>query len=317
MRMLTHVGALVPSFLGPLTCALVMTVMLTPTPSALALAPANTAKKPDSSAVSDGAALAARDSAAVLAKGRWQVGIFNPLAYGLTDTITIETHPLILAASPNFTVRHASYEIMGWRVSHEYSLSMPYLAMTKQLPVGLGGYFFPACKVTAADPSKANSCDQAGLILVPSLGGKASFGSRNIWTVRAEISIGVPLSGKLGRPLEHIPPADLLFAPATYGSRTRIGVRYDHAIGRTMRMSGELNGYLVGPSELPRRNPFTLTAHWGFDIALSAHSRFTIGLLYMNSDQRRKVVEEVDGRPQRVPVRSHDVYPTIDFIFGG
>ena len=282
-----------------------------------AMTPARLATAATQASSAKTAPLPGRDSARLPGKGRWTVGIFNPLEIGITDKISIETHPLLLIASPNVTVRHSTFKFGGWRLTQEYGLNMPRLGVTSALPLGVAGYFTPDCKVTAHDPSKANSCDQGGWVLVPSLGAKLSTGARHIWTIRAEVAVGLPLSGELWRPLEHIPPADLLFAPITYGFRARLGGRYDRALTDRLRLTGEANIYLVGASAKPYRNPLTVTGHIGIDIAVGSASRFTVGVMYTNSDQRKKDVETVDGRPQRVPVRNHDFYPTIDFIFGG
>ncbi|MCO4763171.1 MAG: hypothetical protein KC502_16760 [Myxococcales bacterium] len=275
------------------------------------------AMEPPQKSLPESHVLPARDSARLPGAGHYSIGIFNPLEYGVSDKLSLVTHPLLLVASPNVTARVRHGEVAGWRLTGEYGLSVPYAAMGSELPLGLGGWLFPACKVTQHDSSKSGTCDQAGWVISPTIGAVASSGDRHVWTVRTELSVGLPISGDLGRPSENIPPADLLFAPATYGWRLRVGGRYDRALSDNMRLSTELNGYMVGASEAPSRNPLTVSAHVGLDISVGSHSRFTIGVLYFNSDQRNKVEEVIDGRPQLVPVRNHDFFPTIDFIWAG
>ncbi len=258
--------------------------------------------------------LRARDTADLPAAGQWSVGVFNPLEIGLRDGLSIQTHPLLIVASPNATLRYRTGTVAGWRVTSELGLSLPRLGMTQPLPVGVAGWLTPACKVTAHDPTQASSCDQAGWILVPTLGGVASTGTRHVWTARVEIAMGIPLSGELGRPLQAHAPLDLLFAPATYGMRTRIGLRYDHALNDRIRVSGEANAYLLGDHEA--RSRFIGTAHVGVDIAVGARNRFTVGVLYANQDQGADKVEVVDGFGVRSHVRSNDFYPTFDFVWG-
>ena len=248
---------------------------------------------PDASTKTQVSAVYARDSAQQPAKGQWTVGVFNPLEIGLTDKLSLVTNPLLLVASPNATVRYHVGDFGGWSVTASGGLSVPRLAMTAPLPLGLAGWFFPACKVTQHDPDGPDTCDQAGWVVVPSLGAMASMGSTNVTTLRAEVAVGLALSGELGRPLEHIPPADLLFAPATYGWRARLGARHDRQLLERLRVSGEVNLYWVGESEAPTRSPWTATAHLGLDLQLTSGLRLTAGVLLTNSDQRAtEVVEE-------------------------
>jgi len=265
------------------------------------------------------AALEARDTAALHRKGEWSVGVFNPLVVGLTDTIELETHPLLLVGAPNAIVRVRQAPLGDWRLATEFGLSLPTPAMRLAKPLGLSGDLFPSCKVTADDAAQAGWCEQPGWILVPRLGLVASRGEETVWTAKADVAAGLLLSGERGHPLDALPAIDLLFAPALNGWRAHVGGRVDHALASIgsrslVSLSGELHGYLVGASG--DRNPFTLAAHAGVDVAVGAASRFTLGVMYWNSDQRRVVVEKgAEGFSTARHVRSNDFFPTIDFIW--
>lgn len=259
--------------------------------------------------------LRARDTAEVRGAGEWSVGIFNPLTVGLGRGVELQSHPLLLAGSPNAIVRVAHrVDPEGWSVAGEYGLSLPTPAFRLAKPLGVSGDLVPSCKVTAHDASLASWCEQPGWILVPRAGLVASYGRERAFTGRVDVAVGVPIAGNPGRPLDAIPALDLLFAPAMNGWRAHVGGRYDVPLVDRLRLDGELNAYLVGASG--DRSPLTVSAHLGLDLAVGSASRFTLGVMYWNSDQRAVRVETgPDGYAFTRRVRSNDFLPTIDFIW--
>jgi hypothetical protein len=259
-------------------------------------------------------ALEARDSADVHRPGHWSVGVFNPLVYGLREGVEIETHPLLLVGAPNALARVRHGEAGAWRLTGEYGLSLPTPAFKLAKPLGLSGDLFPSCKVTKDDPD-AKGCQAPGWILVPRVGLLASHGlDETVATVKADLAVGMPFGGEKGRPLDAWAPVDLRFAPALNGWRAHAGGRVDHALTRRLSVDGELHGYVVGASG--DRNPFTIAAHVGLDLAVGTSSRFTLGAMYFNSDQRAvRIVHAADGFSTLRHVRTHEVWPTIDFIW--
>ena len=45
------------------------------------------------------------NTSAILQKGEFEVGLFQPLRYGLRETIEISFHPLAALVIPNFTLK--------------------------------------------------------------------------------------------------------------------------------------------------------------------------------------------------------------------
>jgi hypothetical protein len=260
-------------------------------------------------------ALEARDTADVHRPGTWSVGVFNPLVYGLDGGVEVETHPLLLVGSPNVVVRVRHGDAGAWRLTGEYGLSLPTPAFKLASPFGLSGDLFPSCKVAADDASLSKWCEKPGWVLVPRAGVRASYGlERTVTTLKADVAAGLPLGGVRGQPLDAWAPVDLLFAPALNGWRAHAGGRVNRALTPRLSVDGELNGFVVGASG--DRNPFTLSAHAGLDVAVGEASRLTLGVMYFNSDQRAVRVrrgEEGFSRVERV--RSHEFWPTIDFIW--
>ncbi len=257
--------------------------------------------------------LSARDTATLLPKGGWSVGLFNPLRLGIHERVELQFHPLVAFASPNLLVRVA--HLRGeFRLTGEYGLSLPTPAMRWSPPFGLGGYFFPSCKVAEDDASKDAFCQAPGWYLVPRAGLAVSTGDASQTTFRFDVAAGVRLTGNAGRPLDAQAPVSMLFAPVTNGLRLHASLRHDRPLLHWLRISAEASAYFVAPEN--DTHPLTFSAHLGADAAVGAHGRFTLGVIYWNSDQHAVRNERgSDGFILTERVRSHEVYPTIDFIW--
>lgn len=249
--------------------------------------------------------LPARDTADVGARNSWSVGVFNPLRWSIRDGVELEAQPLVALVSPHVSVRVA--HLSGrWRVAGEYGLGVPTFGMRL-----LGDLLFPSW-----DPE--TSGDRIGWALVPSVGAVVSTGERGVFTARAQLAIGIPLGRNDANPLDAYAPVDLAFAPALTGLRARIGAQYDHPLTERLRLRGGADVWATGANPAPARSPLFLSAWAGLDVGVGASSRFTAGLRWFNSDQRRtRLVQDAEGFSTRQRVRSNDVFPTLDFIWAG
>ncbi len=164
----------------------------------------------------------ARETALVADKGKYSMGVFNPLRIAVTNRIELEAHPLVFLVSLNFVVRVAHVEI-GDRlhITGEYGLSVPTLAMKL-----LQGHLFP---------SWALGKGRVGWLIAPRAGLVASLGDPwlDVVTIRVDLTVGVVLSHTDTMPLDTYAPLELLFAPVTGGYRGRVGAIYD----RTRRLA--------------------------------------------------------------------------------
>lgn len=259
-------------------------------------------------------ALDARDTADVAGKGKWSVGVFNPARYGLTESIELETHPLIfLTGSPNVTARIAHKKGTALRLTGEYGLSLPTFGMrlTK-------GYLYPTWETSGRD---------VGWTLVPSAGLVLSGGepAQDVWSARLDAAVGLPLTDNAAAPLDTwIAPLEMAFAPVTTGLRVRLGGAWDKSLTERLRLRIEGNAYVTGtwPAGIvgPAKSgvPIFLNAHAGLDVGVGKSSRFTVGLAYWNLNTHKRVlVEGADGFSTYENARSHVVLPTIDFIWSG
>lgn len=259
--------------------------------------------------------LYARESALVRPKGSWSVGVFNPVRWAFADRMEVEIHPLVALLAPHATVRYAHVQSGDWAVTGEYGLGLATPAL-RVGPPGLGGYLAPSCKVADHDANKAQWCQETPWVLVPSAGVVVSHGPDHEWTARADLARGGVLSGERHRPMDAWPYLDLLMAPTLSGWRARVGLGWDRPIGSRWRARAQADLFRVTEVEGEDRSPWTARLYAGFDLHVAQSSRFTLGAMYWNSDQHRVLVEKGEGGfgvTQRV--RSHDVMPTIDFIW--
>jgi hypothetical protein len=248
--------------------------------------------------------------------GTWSIGVFNPLRWVPTENLEVSTHPLVAVGSPNVLGRYDLDLDPQWTVAIEAGLSVPWATFSSPLPLGLQGFFYPSCQVSTAEPERGDTCREPTAHIVPRAGVVASFGTHNVWTLRLDSAVGIPLGDEDVSPTDAWPYLDLLLAPVSTGHRSRLLLRYDHELTGWLRFDVEAAGLLVGAGSDPERNPVVLYGHLGADLKTSAGTRLTLGVAYWNSDQhQRELTTDADGFSEWEDVRTHDLAPTIDFIW--
>lgn len=290
--------------------------------TALALAAAALTAAPQRA---DAEVLPARETADVLSQGQYAVGVFNPLRIG-TVAGEVELHPLVALVAPHVTVRSPlrSAEKPGdWRWSLVTGLSLPTGAWRLPKPLGLAGDLVPSCKVVGDDPARGGSCDRPGWLLAGKLGLVASKGfvdaagqERGVLTLRMEAAGAWTIFGEEARPLHAWAPVEVQLAPQIGQSRSQVRVAYDHAVADFLRLRAELGGYLLSRPIDDLTSPWVASAYLGADLRTSQRTRLTLGAMYWNSDRHQRVVSKgSDGYAQVEYVRSHEVWPTVDFLW--
>jgi hypothetical protein len=236
------------------------------------------------------APIPARDTAFVGVE-RVSVGVFAPLTWTLAEGVELRGHPLLFFVAPNAVARVSHGEVAGLRIAGEYGLSVPTLGMRM-----VRGYLFP----TGAD---------IPWLLIPSVGLVASRGDPlgSVWSVSGDAAYRISLSRHELRPMNAPAPLEVVFAAAAGGYRVRLGGGYDAALGQLWRLRGYGDVFWFPAGELS--SPFALRVGAAAELAVGRQSRFTFGAVYWNSDQGRRDLATGEG------VRSHDVLPTIDFIW--
>lgn len=237
-------------------------------------------------------ALAPRGSALLPAKGRWSVGILEPLRYAVSDRVNLSTHPLLFLLAPNADAQVGLGTQGGITLVGEAGVSVPTLALRL-----LQGHLLPEWKATGRS---------VGLAVVPHLGLRASraLGTQGLLTLYSDLAVGFTRRPGESQGLGAPAPLELLLAPALGGVRTRAGVLSEWALSPRLRLRGqaELLHYAAGAS------PWSVRAGAGLDLGVGQHGRLALGAQWWNSDQH--AYDFVSGEHHR----SNDFLPTVDFI---
>jgi hypothetical protein len=260
------------------------------------------------------AALPARDTAFVWpSAGHYSVGVFNPLTVSVGSDVELQAHPLLFFVAPHLLVRVAHVPLVdecgSWGLTGEYGWSVPTPAMRLTQ-----GTLFPAWEQGGG---------QIGWSVTPHAGAVASWRGGSPWatnsvlTSRLDLSVGVPLTASDAQPLDAPAPLNLLFAPILNGYRGRMGVEWDLSLQRRWRLKLYGDLFVHGTqSELEwPQGAENLTSRLGagLDVGFgqTQNRRLTFGVAWWNSEQHA-----IDPDTWQ-PLRSNDVWPTLDFIWGG
>lgn len=266
-----------------------------------------------------------RESADVGAPDSGSIGVFNPLRIGLRRA-ELELHPLTALVVPHADLRLPLLRAQvpgGWRVTGIVGLALPTPAWRLDKPFGLSGDLVPSCKVANYDANLAQWCDKPGWLLAPKLGVQVSKGlavdgtiERAVATLSADVADGWAMTGTAARPLDAWAPVAVQFAPYVGRFRAQVKLAYDHAVLDSLRLRAELAGRFVARPADDTLSPWFWSGHLGVDIRTTSHTRLALGAMYWNYDKHeRKVGTNADGFASVSYVRSHEVWPAVDFLW--
>jgi hypothetical protein len=246
--------------------------------------------------------LAARDTATILPRRVYSIGVFDPLRVGLGHKLELATHPVFdVLLAPNAVVRSLWLEGDDLRLVGEYGLSIPTMAMRELA----AGYLFPEWEQEGG---------QIGWFVVPSAAAVVAGGTKGIWTARVETAVGIGIGPNDATLPESWAPLDLVFAPALTGLRSRVGFAYDHPLASWLRIRGALDLWMVGKTYDPPRSSLYESVQVALDFAVGTRKRLVLGASVYDSDQHRTEVV-CEPRCSRRRLRSLDLFPVIDFIW--
>ena len=86
-------------------------------------------------------------SADTLKDGAWDVGIFAPLRYGLTDELEISSHPITAFWNGNFALKRGWGDFGGWDLSTRHGFSYPTRLLAAFARDGAGGILPPDAEI--------------------------------------------------------------------------------------------------------------------------------------------------------------------------
>lgn len=77
--------------------------------------------------------------AETLEDGRFEVGVFSPLRYGITDKLELSTHPLLFFVVPNLSAKISWTEERPWRIGTRHGIHYPTPLLNVVSREGAGG----------------------------------------------------------------------------------------------------------------------------------------------------------------------------------
>jgi len=78
-----------------------------------------------------------------LPKGKFKIGLFQPLRYGLSENIEISTHPVLMFFIPNLAVQKRHPGWAGLALASRHSLVVPTPLLKLVTKKGVGGFISP------------------------------------------------------------------------------------------------------------------------------------------------------------------------------
>lgn len=246
----------------------------------------------------------ARETARVLPKKGFAIGLSSPSAVGLGHGLELTTMvvPWFLL-SPNLSARLELFRTKsGMTFTTEYGLGVPTGAMRI-----FQGYLFPTYETTGNAP---------GFVLQQHAGVWLSGGDRGVWTAHADVTTGLRIGENPQQPLDTYAPLELWFAPATTGSRWHLGGTYDYKLFDRLRAKAGFHLYAVGKATTSDRSLAYVSIDAALEARLGKRFRVALGAQWYNYDTRALEVQtDANGRAQNVHVRTNDFFPTLDLVY--
>jgi hypothetical protein len=264
----------------------------------------------------------ARDTGLTPQEGTWSIGLFNPLKVQFAPTWGLEVHPIVaLLSSPHVKLWHQWWSKSGMTLTGSYGFTTPSWSLQEAPPFGLAGYLSPTCLVRESEPERApESCQRPGFDFVPQLGARLSGAQdTSVWTVEADIAVGIMVDGERSAPLDTYIPVDLAYAPTTHNYRAHLGARYAYKATNALSIQGGADLYITGQPDAevaPERSPLALSGSASLDWSISPNFTLTLGAILWYADQRDfELVEDAEGFVTKESVNSLELYPTFDLIW--
>jgi len=86
-------------------------------------------------------------TAYLLPPGRWELGLFQSLRYGISETKEISFHPLFMFVIPNGKLKIAHQDLGKFQFASEHSLNYPTILLDLISRKGTGGIISPEFKI--------------------------------------------------------------------------------------------------------------------------------------------------------------------------
>jgi len=86
-------------------------------------------------------------TAYILPAGNWEVGLFQPLRYGLSECAELSTHPLTMFIAPNISLKKSWKPVKGFIFSSQHNFFYPTFLLRTLSREGTGGVITPEFEI--------------------------------------------------------------------------------------------------------------------------------------------------------------------------
>ena len=142
-------------------------------------------------------------SAEIIEKGRWEMGLFQPLRYGYSNYAEFSVHPGWFFLIPNLEVKESQKSFFGYKTASQYKLTYPTMLLNMLSGDGIG-------KVIAPEHDMPHMFSFSGSLI----------GTRSFNKIKLSLSGGLDIGIVLG----DLNPISTIDLPLVYH---RLGVFYN------------------------------------------------------------------------------------------
>ena len=82
-------------------------------------------------------------SAEIIEKGRWEIGLFQPLRYGYSNYSELSIHPGWFFLIPNIEIKESQKDFFGYKTASRYKLTYPTMLLNMLSGDGIGKAIAP------------------------------------------------------------------------------------------------------------------------------------------------------------------------------
>jgi len=175
-------------------------------------------------------------SAEVIRPGQWEVGLLQPLVYGLASDLQLSLHPIIFFVMPNGTITKTWGNVKQWKIASRHELNYPTPLLRMVAKEGIGGFVSPEFNIPK--------------ILLASNDLLASMiGTSYKLTFKAGITIAVKNDEIDSRTSIDLPLIYNRLSPLYNGSYIKVGSDYQFTLNRKTTFCLDFDYFLLNNSD--------------------------------------------------------------------
>ena len=211
------------------------------------------------------------DYAYPLKEGKRQLGVYQPLLYGMKNNLEVSTHPILFFIKPNFRLKKFYREINGFGLASRYSFDYPTPLLRILQKEGIGGLL--------SNPNDVGKIPHL-LVLQCEL-----LATKNISTYSLTTKLG--MSTCLGCELDrrHLIDYDLAYprmALYHHGIGANMGLDLDYIFSEIISLKADMDMFFLPEENMFLEHKLLLSYNFTKKYILSAGYKYSYGYYPFN-----------------------------------